>query len=221
LLATGYHKVYDRRPATLGPFQAMGRDLPPGSKVLIHENHLHLGLAAMSVNDWTRWQAGLRYDRFATPRALWTELRAMGVTLISWVQHSTREADTLAGDLAFHDFARQYTVEQRAYEGWTLGRLADVPPPDESPVVAMLNCAGSYPHGLYHLSDLANLAAQPFEPERSPDQAGDLVAKADLVVWDTFCRHLQPAALQTQFQELVRRNTVALLGRRSGSPLRH
>jgi hypothetical protein len=120
MIGTGYHKRYKERLQPYGAWYQIGRDLPRGAVVLVHEQHPHTGLRAPSVNDWPGYQGGISYGRLSSARAACDTLRAMGVTHIVWSTLNTRGIDSLAGDLAFFGVVFRHCRDHKKYEGLSM-----------------------------------------------------------------------------------------------------
>lgn len=215
LISSGYRKDEKSREAGLfAPFPEIARALPKHAKVLVHQMHPHLGLEAMSVNDFTVNQGGISYGRLLTSRAVYDLYRGYGVTHLLYSTGVSGDAETFAGDLVFWSFARRYGQNPKAFSGMTLAAMPDAPPPEEtSDVVAMLMCPAGPASGLYHLPQLHVPAFGPKKgkyprPYKAAAAGGvddaDLVTSAAYAVVEPRCRAF-PAAV-TGFDRVVKRN---------------
>lgn len=171
-LLSAHYRGDRNRFATYSPWTDIGEHLPAGSKVLVHQSHVHLGLEAMSVSDWGGWQGGLSYARLGTPLAVYERLRSYGVTHVVWLSRNEpwrpNESDSLAGDLVFFRFARLYAVSAQSYGEATVARMPPSPPVgpfSDDVLVRACDGGGAYADGYYKLADLAL-------PAETTDRAG-------------------------------------------------
>ncbi|MGK4001219.1 hypothetical protein WMF31_01240 [Sorangium sp. So ce1036] len=204
LLGQGYAKRYTQRFNIYPTFQSISRALPEGARVLLHDNHNHLGIGAETLSDWNGWQYGISYGRLRTPREVWDLLKGMGVTHVAWDTQVSKGWDTVAGDLMFFDFALKRTVKHSKHRGMTLAEMGPAPDPDTPfpTTVAYLGCGNAYKSGLYELSDLTvpvfgpNNRAFPAPRVSGPPggaSAAELLKQAAFAVVDPKCHPSLPA----------------------------
>ena len=234
-LGTGYAKRYDQRYNVYPTFQAIGRALPDRARVLLHDNHVHLGVGAESVSDWGGWQFGISYGRMRSPREVWDLLRGMGVTHVAWDTQISKGWDSVAGDIVFFQFAVKHTTKLTKHGGMSLTEMAPSPPA-EGPfpaAVAYLGCNDTYRSGLYELSDLTVPVFGPksraYPRPRRPGSgaaAEALVKAASFVVLDPKCQASIPGSDRTSFtlaakRRVVRgkRGTLEIYLRNTGAPV--
>ncbi len=191
----------------LPPWDAIGASLPRGSKVLVHETAIHLGLRSPSVSDSA--QAFLDYRELGSPAHLHDWLRQAGVTHMVWENELSLGYYTLGDDLLFFDFAVHQSVEPRRIDNHWVTRLTAQRPSDDGwrDVVAIFPCSGPYAQGLYHLRDLGvhpngdRPAPAPFAP--APSRPGyevtKLLTQAGFLVHNGSCQPPLPAELQEAF----------------------
>jgi hypothetical protein len=167
LLSSGYRKDKDRL-RRLGPFFELGEKLPPKSKLLLHETHMITGLGVPVVSDWGGWQGGISYGRLGSPRGVHQALRKLGVTHLAW--RSSKDWDSLAGDLLFFDLAGSLPGHQ-VVGGFNLAPLPAEPPdfPGWNDRVLVLGCAGGlYEPGLYRLEQVTLPQVAPGDARPKP-----------------------------------------------------
>lgn len=215
LLSSGYRKDWKSREGFFKPFSSVAPLLPRGAKVLVHERHPHLGLGAMSVNDFTTNQGGISYGLLGSPRAAYDLLRGYGVTHLLFSAGESHATDTLAGDLVFFQLAIGHGLTPRVVEGLTLAEMPAAPPPaDANDSVFVLTCPGGPAPGLYRLTDLQTPVYGPrkghYPPPREPaasDGAGAeaLVAKAAYAITEPRCLHEVDSGIRKDFQRLAAR----------------
>lgn len=147
---------YAQRANRLRPYEPLGtigKSFPKGAVVLAHDIITILGIDRNWITDLH--QSRISYGRLLSPQAIHRELKALGVTHLLWPSWSI-ERDSLAGDLAFLNYATHYSVEQQKFGPHTTGRLPEAEPPaaPADPSVAVFGCKAPYPAGTYALSQL-------------------------------------------------------------------
>jgi hypothetical protein len=219
LISTGYRKEYDARSANCNVFPKIAKRLPHGAKVLIHDSHEHLGIAAATVNDIGPWQGGLSYGRLTSPRAFYEAMRALGVTHFVFRKGINAGMDSYAGDFVFYDFVTRYAQKEAELDGYALISMPAAAPTDASWLEAsatVMVCGGPYPHGLYRLADLRVPAFgnQPQSVPRLPltedAQANALFAQSTYVAFDPSCHGAVTSPARQGFERVVSRGTVEL-----------
>ena len=224
LLAAGHKRKYDERLEVFSGWVALRNALPEDAHVLLHDNHVHLGLSRRTTSDWGTWQYGMSYGRLESPHAVWSLLRELGVTHILWQDRVSKALDSVAGDLVFFDFAFRHTVDRRKVGRHWVARMPDEPPPD-APYgkVAFFGCDDLYAPGLYPLSEMT---VPVFGPDRldfpkpiAPvtDGTGDASFEdADYAVADPKCAPEIAAQLKSGgFQHVANRKELNAKGRRA------
>jgi hypothetical protein len=214
----------DFKPRTR-PFDdlgSIGRSLPPRSKVLMHHEHLRLGLGVMSAWDWPHFQYGINYGRLDSSLALHQLFKEYEITHVAWVPRSIYWDESLAGELVFHTYVTQYLKNGRSFGARMVAPLPSATPRRERPEVFYFGCDHWLKSGLYRLSDLnvqpLRAPGDPpptFPPPRVPlkDNAEELLARADRAVIDATCPS-PPAA--PDFEALVNQGNKTLYARRLG-----
>jgi hypothetical protein len=183
---------FERRPRRLDlyqPLSTIARALPADATVLAHDHITILGLDRNWVTDLH--QLEFNYARLGSPSAIHEKLVGLGVTHLVWPTSSI-ERDSLAEDLAFHNYAYNYTVErQRVADQW-VARLASAAPSvaTRDYDVAHYGCRNPYGTGWFQLSQLQLPVVKPGTPP-SPIEPLDPRAPtpddADFVVIDQAC----------------------------------
>jgi len=224
LLAAGHKREYDERLKVFPGWVALSDALPEDAHVLLHDNHVHLGLSRRTTSDWPTWQYGMSYGRLESPRAVWDLLRELGVTHILWRDRVSKALDSLAGDLVFFDFAFRHTVDRKKVGQHWVARMPDEPPPDVPyGKVAFFGCDDLYASGLYPLSEMT---VPTFGPDRLdfPEPIArktEGIAEAsfedsDYAVVDPKCASQIAMRLSSQgFQHVANRKDRNVKGRRA------
>jgi hypothetical protein len=197
----------------------VGKALPKGAKVLVHEFHPRLGLGA-AVTDCPYHQGGISYARTPTARQVWEQLHDYGVTHLIYRTGQPREPDTVAGEIVFYDFVQHATSAGKTVEGWQLHALDAAPPPAGNPPdpVLVWSCGKHLKPGLYHLDDLRVPALEKGKAEPKPfvpagaDPAA-LLDQAKAVAQVIECSNI-PKAIEASFTRLGHRDPYYLWVRR-------
>ncbi|MEO6603463.1 MAG: hypothetical protein ABIQ16_26505 [Polyangiaceae bacterium] len=154
LLSSGFEGNYEKRFYIQGQFQAVAAQLPPHSRVVVHDENSHLGLEAQSIMDRFPFEYGISYGLQETPRAVYDLYRNLGATHILWAPKS-KGTDSLAGDIMFYDFVGRRAEYLGNFGGYRLAKMPSTPPRAPfNDTVAVFSCADSYPTGLYPVSSL-------------------------------------------------------------------
>ncbi|AKU91941.1 hypothetical protein AKJ08_2328 [Vulgatibacter incomptus] len=206
LLASGYTKKPEQRVRTFGDISELRKRLPKGAKALLHDIHLHTGIGAPSVSDFQGWQGGISYGQLLDPGAIWDKLEELGVTHLVWRAGTSRGWDTLAGDIAFWNFAQRFTSGTRA-GSFTVAKMPRERPEEPAPEdVVVLGCGQKYRTGLYRLEDLRVPAFGPGDPgwpaprvEARGDELRELVERASFVAIENDCGSI-PAEMRRSFE---------------------
>ncbi len=215
LIGMGYKKKYEERFKIFAPYTDVAKLLPKRSRVLLHDNHVHVGIGAESVSDWGGWQFGISYGRLGSPRAVWEKYKELGVTHVLWDHTVSKGWDSIGGDLVFFEFATRHTQGIKSVGRTRLG-LMPKDPPDESERsanVLMVSCdARNYPPGLYEVTDLV---APVFGPRQfkwpQPRQQGsfdDLADDAYFAVVDPGCAEGKSFTKKSAFELVAKRKRI-------------
>jgi hypothetical protein len=196
MIAGGYEGRFAERFQPPSDLVAAGKTLPRSARVLIHEQHPRLGIGVPAVSDARGTQAGLSYRRARSPRDLWEQLRALGVTHVLWPAWPMG-LEAWADETVFYGFVTKHLVAATNVGGFVLGALSDKPPPDVPyGAVALLGCQIAERVSLPEV-DAAIATTTPLPP------AADLAAMVrgvDFIVIESACRARFPSIDQQPFQ---------------------
>jgi hypothetical protein len=216
LIASGHKGEYEKRLQPFQPWSQVGEELPPRAKVLVHEEHVHLGLQSMAVNDWPGIQGGLNYGRLGSLQALHQRFVDWGVTHVVWTDQRSLGYDSLAGDLLFFHYVTAWATDTQKFGGLRLARIPDQPSRPEGNQVLYLGCTQTYPLGLHELEAmiLPERApdAGPYPPPsrpanlNDPDELLSLAKDATYLVHDAKCQKDVDQGVFAGFQKVARRN---------------
>jgi len=222
LFARSDPKESDERLISYPDWEAIGRELPRGAKVLVHEEEIHLGLAAASALDYSGDQGALYWGEpgASSPAAVWKRLRAHGISHLVWADHLDHATDTVAGGLVFFEFATHHTNRLGSYGGFALASLSDAPPADTPPrEVAYYPCDPDplFGPGLYALEAMARAPgdSRPVTPPIAAVSVGEAVERAHFLVFDARCHVPLPSEIREQFELLAAREHSMMLMRRA------
>ncbi|HEY2407769.1 MAG TPA: hypothetical protein VGI10_17295 [Polyangiaceae bacterium] len=207
---------------TFAPWPAIGRSIPEGSKVLIHEARLHLGIGAMSVSDFGgAFQGGISYVRWPKPSLMHSELTRMGVTHVLWSSGRSENIDSIGSELIFRDFVLNFLGAPRDFGNMHLAPMRKtVSDADWSDLVAVLGCGGGYESGVYHVGQLVvlPLGGSPLAQFPKPvkgERAGPIpYHDLEFIVNDHGCRAALPAEVRSSFTHVAPSGRVEFWVRR-------
>lgn len=216
LLGAGYKRNYEKRFRIQEDFQDLGRALPDGSRVLIHDTHSHLGVRVERALDTQLWQYGFDYGAQRTPAEMYAHLRSFGITHIAWPGTKSRGQDTIAGDLMFYDFVNRRLTKRRKAGSFRFGQLPAEPPTGSfDDRVVVINCRRGLRSGLYRVHDLYVPVFGPKrrelpKPRKSAprEEASSLASQANFAVVDPHCGKRVVKDLSKQFKLVARRKLV-------------
>jgi hypothetical protein len=187
-LASGFEQQRGRL-RVFEPMPSVGDAVPKDAVLLTHDTILILGTDRNWVSDLH--QSRISYGLLINPHAIHDMLSQLGVTHVAWPGASIYR-DTLAGDLAFMNYAVNYTTGQRSVAGYTVASM-----PQQAPIdaradyeVAYFACGGPYASGMYRLSQLR---LPVLEPPAAPTPAAplpgadDAFARSDFLVVNRAC----------------------------------
>ncbi len=217
--------VLEKRFKTQGSWYDVGKHLPEGARLVVHEVHPHLGTNVPTYDDFQTYQFGLPYGLMRSPRELWDTYRSMGITHLHWAHHKSRSWDSVAGDIMFFDMALRLSVDRKRFANSWVAALPAEPPEDEAgfeDTVVVLNCMrrGLRP-GLYRVRDLhvpsfgpqAEQLPEPRRLAKSQAEALVLAESASYAVVDPSCRSAV-SKLPKGFRLAARRKLVTRLKNR-------
>jgi hypothetical protein len=220
LLSSGFERKSDSRYGVQNSFQAIGKLLPKRARLLLHETNIHLGTGVTTVLDNPGWQYGIEYGKTKSPAELHERLLELGVTHVFGKTEKSKGSDSIAGDIRFFDYLRRQASDPISVSGGLLVAVDEKPegPFDDS--VGVLSCGRDYRPGLYRVEDLST---PPFGPRtkrlpkpraaaRLPEDAADLVRRAEFVVLDPKCLEGPPPGLHSEHTLLIRRNAGKAIG---------
>ncbi len=203
------------------PWQAMGRALPPGAKVLIHEEEVHFGLSRATALDYSGDQGVFYWGEpgASTPAEIWRLLRQHGITHLVWASKLDHASDTVAAGLTFFDFATRYAKPLGTFGGFVLAALPPAEPPSAAPgQVAYYPCDRTPPFspGVYDLHAMARAPGdrRPIAKPRADSSMAEAIATSRWLVFDARCHGRLPEAARNGFELLAARGNAMLLERK-------
>jgi hypothetical protein len=221
LLASGFNNQRTKRLEVFGTNQEVTRALPKNATLLIHEMPDHLGLGVRTVSDL--FQTQIDYSVAPSPAGVYELLRSLGVTHVLAPSGSSKGADTVGGDVAFHYFMTNGAQHKEHHGGSLLAALPAAKPSDAGfhDRVLYLGCNDAYAHGVYAISAM-NVPVDwntPQRPKHYPpplqrvERNGDvsrLLDQVDAVVLGTKCFKAPVPLAQHGFTQAARRREDAI-----------
>jgi hypothetical protein len=213
LVGAGYKKEYQSR---FEPFEewgfaswtALGHRLPSGSRVLVHEDRLWLGLDAPVVVDEAAWQGGICYSDLTSDAQVFDKIAKYRVThVITGMAHSDGGGHGLAGDLVFWDFLTLHASRIQQNGKLTLWEM-----PRERPEEAglgpslILTCNQSQPLGLYEHSQI--LRREPTIEVKVTAVSDDVLRRAEFVILEDDCEYPDFLPRLGAFRKMTERGKV-------------
>ncbi len=149
-------------------YVALGKSLPANAVVMVHNQHVMLGIDRPVILDWMGFQTIIDYRLFKTPRDLYDRLRQIGVTHVAWTQGG--EAATMQAEIIFDVFAHVYGRDRQQFSELTVFPMPATPPPVEDVYKAVTIGVRGYPDGLYNVDALFRCDQMPprFRKQGSP-----------------------------------------------------
>jgi hypothetical protein len=172
------------------PYLTLSDSLPKNATVLLHTQHVSLGLDRPTLHDLIGFQGVIDYREFRTPRDLYDRLRALGVTHVV-VTPGVASAPSKQEEIVFDAFAASCKVAKKTFGGLEVFPLPDAPPAAEPPYRALSVGIWGYADGLYPVEALSTCEGFPAElehfapPSRSAASPWALLPEADAVLVGT------------------------------------
>lgn len=241
-LGRGYRGESGQKLLAYPEWEAIGRAIPKGAKLLVHEEELRAGLAVRSAIDYSGDQGAFYWGEpgASSPAEIHRLLRKHDITHVLWTKNTSHGSDTVAAGLAFFDFVTHHTDVIDTFGGYVLAALRAGTPPDTRPgSVAYYPCETArtplppeawspvwaprglgwpiFSPGLYRLADMARWPGdgRPIAlpaPGVAMDQAFE---RAEFVVFDARCHGALPDEVRERFELLAARGHAMMLRRRA------
>jgi hypothetical protein len=171
-------------------YVALGEALPKKAVVLLHTQHIMLGIDRTVYLDWIGFQTIIDYRTFKTPRDMYDHLRKIGVTHIV-LTPGLRPSFTRQEEAIFDVFIQRYGTEKQHFSDLTVFKMPDSPPPVEAPYQVVMVGISGYPDGLYPVTALGNCFSYPpimqyqAAPSRTAPSPASLLDDANVVMVGT------------------------------------
>jgi hypothetical protein len=204
-------------------FIALGNSLPKDAIVLMHSEHIQLGINRTILHDWLGFQSLIDHRQFKTSRDIYTRLKELGVTHIAY-QPGVHTAETRQADAVFAAFFARYRNNIQSFGPLRLLAMPSDPPPLESPYEVLLTDMSEQPDGLYAIADLDGWEEFPHDLfHRKPplarltsDSQAALISRAQVVLLGRNSS-MNPEGrqmLSEKFDSIVSYNDYSVLVRR-------
>lgn len=168
---------------------ALGASLPKNALVMLHQQHVMLGIDRPVLLDAIGFQGIIDYSTFGTARDLYQRLKQLGVTHVVWT--SQRRAPSKQVAVIFEQFAAYHESTTRSFGALLVSPLAPTPPKQSPPLRALTVGIPGYRDGLYDVRQLSvceDMPAkmlhfpEPGEVMSQPADAARLLAKAQALL---------------------------------------
>jgi len=193
LIASGFQgRAEQRFEGFRKAFLDIDRALPGDARVLLHDQHVSLGIDREIVLDWPGFQALVSYASIRTPRELYDYFQSLGITHLLYPAHPRVAAASKQEEVMWRAFVAGYAPPVGSFGEYRLAAMPETPPPHRPPYrVATLRIPG-YLDGIYPVDRLGTMEFLPPElqsfsaPARpmpaDPGEQAALVATADAVL---------------------------------------
>lgn len=173
-------------------YRELGRAIPENGVLLLHMEHLHLGVNRTTLEDWAGSQHLIDYRPMRTARDVYNRFRQLGITHMAW--NNFDYSASRAEDILFMTFASRYAINRGQPGGFSLWEMPSQPPPERPPIrVAVLGIPG-YEDGLYEVGKLTTFDWYPPEaknypspdlPATTPEERRLVLARSDVLLLAT------------------------------------
>ncbi len=185
--------LYEQRLRTWGGLQDVGKEIPKGSVVLLHDLQERMSLGHVAIKDELGWQGLISYPHLGSAEGALAQLKELGVTHIVWrASRPGLPRRQFASEAVFAEMMNRYTGPAKQVSTYFVSELL----PPSAPTAAgsdsrilVLSCAPEPRSGLYTPIQLHDRKA-PSEalPEKaSAKQLQQALDKASSVILYTGC----------------------------------
>jgi hypothetical protein len=155
--------------------RAMTRALPRRAVVLLHSDHVSLGLDRPVLADLSESQGLFDYHRLRSPREAYDRFRAAGVTHVTWLQNNSM-APMKQAEIIFFSLVAPLPVSQ--FGGYNLAELPAAPPPATEPMRVLTVGLAGYADAFYPVQELSLCEMRPPAACRPPRPTAPLAGPA-------------------------------------------
>lgn len=165
----------------------LGQSLPKDATVLLHTQHVMLGIDRRVYLDWMGFQGLIDYRTMKTPRDVYERFREVGISHVVQIPRS-RRTYTKQEEVLFDTFVAFYAENRRNIAGLEVFPLPATAPPVEAPFTVLSSGLPGYADGLYPIDSLGvceGLPAKlqtyprPSVPLGAPAEAAELLRRAN------------------------------------------
>lgn len=201
----------------------VGRSLPPGATLMVHDERIRLGLERNSLSDAQGWQTRMSFVELGNSARIYDRLMALGVTHLFAQGHSDGQ-DTVGSDLVYYSFFYRYGTSTTEVEVRHMPAARPSEERADTRLAFVQSCgAVSSPTGLYRVIDLDDaqlgtptaFKAKPVQRVSSKAAEGkrdEAIARAEFLVLGDGCPS-QTTPTDGTFQLLTTRGNLLLYGR--------
>lgn len=156
----------------------IAQHLPESAVVLMHTQHVTLGLDRKVLHDTGGFQGLIDQRPLHTARALYDRLHEIGVTHLVWLWNVSASSRQEA--VVFNLFVTLDAVRMGNFGGNELAAMPETPPPVERPYRTLVLGVAPYGDGIYTTDQLSMFDAMPLPTVPEPLVRRDSVADANL-----------------------------------------
>jgi hypothetical protein len=148
-------------------YRQLGEALPANAQVMLHNNHVMLGIDRPVLLDWAGYQGVFDYRQYRTPRQLYDRLKQLGMTHVVYVPGS-RNAPTKQEEVIFAMFATMHRDDTRSFNQLRLFPVGERPDEPARPISVVCWHVRNYDTGLYAIEALSSNEEMPPDLQQHP-----------------------------------------------------
>ena len=155
LIRSGFDGAAERRfDGYRAPYVALKKALPKNARVILHTQHISLGIDRDILLDWAPMQALISYAHMRTPRELFDRFRSLGVTHLLYEAHMNWAASSKQEEVVWNGLLVGYAEPMGQFGPYRLARMPRQAPPAEAAYrVASFGLFG-YADGIYPIDTM-------------------------------------------------------------------
>ncbi len=162
------------------PYVDLGKWLPPDALVMLHDNHIMLGIDRPVLLDWVGFQGVIDYRKFRSAADLGRRLHELGVTHVAYVPGG-RAAASKQEEVIFAAFLQSYERKAKSFGGVRVFALSKAAHLSSEPLDVLALGIPNYKNGLYPVQALGVCEEMPpdlqhYPAPREPAQGGRALA---------------------------------------------
>ncbi|MEY4581755.1 MAG: hypothetical protein RL701_6458 [Pseudomonadota bacterium] len=159
-------------------YRDLGASLPKNALVMLHNNHIMLGIDRPVLLDWAGYQAVFDYRNYKSPRDLHDRLLKLGVTHVVFLP-GARTAPTKQEEVIFGAYAKMNANTTTNFGGLRVFPVAKAPAKLARPLSVLAWHLGDYGTGVYPVEALLSNDEMPPHMQQHPDARVVFTATSD------------------------------------------